>query len=85
MEKLSLVYVPEFDILTIDRTKEIQYKTVLVKNTSRLRQRYLYTPNNEYAPQNWGGNKVLGRWQNNCNYGQRNGFFCDWPANFIRP
>ena len=46
MEKLSLVYVPEFDILTIDRTKEIQYKTVLVKNTSRLRQRYLYTPNN---------------------------------------
>lgn len=35
-EKCSLVYVPEFDILTIDRTKEVQYKTILVSNTSRL-------------------------------------------------
>lgn len=42
MEKCSLVYVPKFDILTIDRTKEVQYKTILVKNTSRLgRDMYL--------------------------------------------
>lgn len=42
MEKCSLVYVPKYDILTIDRTKEVQYKTILVKNTSRLgRDMYL--------------------------------------------
>ena len=42
MEKCSLVYVDKYDILTIDRTKEVQYKTILVKNTSRLgRDMYL--------------------------------------------
>ena len=42
MEKCSLVYVPKYDILTIDRTKEVQYKRILVKNTSRLgRDMYL--------------------------------------------
>ena len=45
MEKCSLVYVDKYDILTIDRTKEVQYKTILVKNTSRLRQRYVFTAN----------------------------------------